>query len=237
MSRPIEFKGSAGVKDIDSVKRTVMFYASKFGNQDADRDTIQPGSYAKTIAENGPTGKNRIYHLAQHKTDKILGKPHIIKEDAYGLYCETNFPDTELGDEYLKLYQAGVLSEHSVGIQVLKAMYPEGEGWDKPRIITEVKLWEVSTVTWGANEQANFIGTKSERKQKAFNYMDNIIKSLHKGSFRDETFELLEFELKKVQSFIHSLEIEEPQESTQKQTNEPDLLERMINTFNKSALK
>lgn len=234
--KPLEFKSGSPIEDIDVPGRTVIFYASVFDNTDSDNDIIRKGAYTKTITENGPAGKNRIMHLYQHYSDRVISKPFELMEDAKGLLVKTVFPDTELAEEVLKLYDAGVLTEHSVGIQVMKAFWPGGEGYGQIREIQEAKLYEVSTVTWGANDQAQFIGTKAEQKIKAFDYMDKLIAAVRKGRFKDDTFELLEFELKKIQAYIHSLEIPEPvPPATQKDENEPDLLESLILTFKNSV--
>lgn len=236
--KPLEFKAGSPVEDVDMQERVITFHASAFDNTDSDNDIMRRGAYTKTIAENGPAGKNRIMHLYQHACDKVISKPFELIEDAKGLLVRTKFPDTDLAEEILKLYDAGVLTEHSVGIQVVKAVWPDGEGPGRLREIQEVRLYEVSTVTWGANEQALLVGTKAEMKKRAFDYMDRLIDSVRKGKFKDETFDLLEFELKKVQAFIHSLETKEPDErATPVGHVEPDLLEGILKTFKQSVLQ
>ena len=230
----LKFKSGGAVKDLDIAKRTVEFYASVFDNTDSDNDIIRSGAYTKTIQENGPGGKNRILHLRDHDSYRLLGKPSEMSQDQKGLRVVSTLPDTELANETLKLYEAGVLTEHSVGISVIKATYPDGEGWGKLREILEVRLYEVSTVPWGANEEAKVIGTKSEQKQRAVDYMDKLWAAIRKGQFRDDTFEQLEFEIKKIQAYIYSLETPEPVKTTQ-ESDEPDLLKRLVLTFQTSV--
>src|SRR5688572_29748388 len=61
----IEYKsigtGEMMLKDIDEKKGRVLGYFSKFGNVDSDGDMIMPGSFTKTLKENG----HRIKHLYQ----------------------------------------------------------------------------------------------------------------------------------------------------------------------------
>ena len=70
------FKAVANsIKDIDAKQRTIVAYASIFGNIDSDDDIIQSGAYTKTIQENGPKGKNRVWHLFNHDTEYPVTKP------------------------------------------------------------------------------------------------------------------------------------------------------------------
>ena len=68
------------VKDVDAASRIVTGYFSSFGFKDSDGDIIIPGAFKKTIKERGPSGSNRIFHLWQHRTDMVLGKPRVLKE-------------------------------------------------------------------------------------------------------------------------------------------------------------
>lgn len=183
---------SNSVKDVDMKKRTVCFHASMFGNIDSDEDIIQSGSYLKTIQENGPAGKNRVWHLFNHWLDWPLSKPKLLKEDNVGLYVESMLPDTDKASDTLKLYEAGYLTEHSVWIQIIKAINQTAEGRDI-RLIQEVKLMEVSSVLWGANEQAQTIGIKSiaeinSRIEAGTGLMRN-------GTLTDEMFKRLETDI------------------------------------------
>ncbi|TGE05565.1 HK97 family phage prohead protease [Hymenobacter fodinae] len=156
LSRPY-----AGIKDIDATGRTVQFYGSAFGNEDSDGDIIMPGAYTKTILENGPGSRQpRIKHLLQHNTRAIIGKFTELKEDAKGLLCTSIIADTQEGNDALALYELD-LFEHSVGFQTIKW---EGDNTDPDnyvRRLTELKLWEVSSVTWGANAETPLVGIKS----------------------------------------------------------------------------
>lgn len=183
------------VKDVDMKTRTVVAHASVFGNIDSDDDIIQPGSYLKTISENGPSGKNRIWHLFNHWLEYPLSKPHILKEDNVGLYFESRMPDTDKANDILKLYEAGFMTEHSVWIRIIKAVNETRESRDI-RVIQEVALMEVSSVLWGANEQAQTLGLKSinelNRRIEAGNDL------FRNGTLTDETFKRLEADLTEI---------------------------------------
>ena len=150
--------------EIKSVKgRTVTFYASAFGNKDLDGDIIRRGAFAKSIREKGPTGTGTIRHLAQHDTKTIIGRILRIEEDATGLLVESTLLNTSAGNDYMALYGADVL-QHSIGFVV-----PTGgqRSTSDGNEITEIDLYEVSAVTWGANPNTPTVGIKSRSPDAA----------------------------------------------------------------------
>lgn len=209
-----KYKGfPAEVKDIDRANGIVTGYFAKFGNIDSDMDSIKPGAFAKTIMENGPAGKNRIMHLYQHDVNKPLGKPTVLKEDEFGLYFESQIIGTTYGEDVLKLYEAGVINEHSIGFRTVKNTPKEGFNE-----IEEVMLYEGSTVTFGANENTPFTGFKSMTATEAVQKMQTISKAFRRGDFTDDTFNLLEIQMKQLEQFIidqYSQEKAEPSTDTQ----------------------
>lgn len=171
------YKSSDKITDVDVKKRVIKGYFSIFGNEDSDKDIIEPGAYQKTIAEN-----MRIKHLYQHDPRQPLSgvKNGTLKiwEDNLGLAFESHISDTTLGRDVVKLYEDGVIDEHSVGIQVVKSVKKNGI-----RHISEVKMWEGSTVTWGANSSALVTEIK----------FDAMMKALKKGNYEStEMIDLLE---------------------------------------------
>lgn len=194
----------AQVKDLSVVDRTVTGYFARFGSTDYDMDVFEPGAFAKTIAEWGPEGKNKIQHLYQHDTWRPLAKPKVLRTDDFGVYFESQFADTSWGRDAIKLYEAGVINEHSVGFQIIRSSADTVDGKEIQRI-QEVRMWEGSTVTFGANEDTPFMGLKSVTRQHAADHMDKLIKAVRNGTFTDETFHLLEIQLAQVAQFIKDL--------------------------------
>lgn len=132
----------------------VVLMASAFGNVDAHGDVIVNGAYAKTIQEQGPGGANRIKHLMMHWPDLMIGKPLELEEVEAGLKVTSKVAKTTLGLDSLILYQEKVITEHSVGISVIK------RNEDDQREILEARLWEYSAVTWGANPRTPTLSVK-----------------------------------------------------------------------------
>lgn len=194
-------KGFGGkVKDVGG--RTVTGYFSTFDFKDSDGDIIIPGAFTKSIQERGINGKNRIFHLWQHWTSDILGKPKILKEDASGLYFETELANTALGNDVLQLYMDGIINEHSIGFQIVKS---EQDHASDTQLIKEVKLWEGSTVTWGANENTPATGVKGTKPEEVEEIIKRINKAFDSGKYTDDTFELLQIELNTLADLVKTL--------------------------------
>ena len=137
----------------DESKRRFTGYASKFGNLDLHHDVILKGAFAKTIQERHP--KNMIKVLWQHM--EPIGVPDVIKEDDEGLYVEGKISKTRLGDEAIELMKDGVVDGMSIGYDVIK---DEADPETGIRYLKELKLYEVSVVTWGANPEAGVTNVK-----------------------------------------------------------------------------
>ena len=209
----LQFKtlSKAAVKDVDTTGRVVTGYFAAFDNIDSDSDVILPGAFDRTIRERGPGGKNRIMHLWQHDPWRPIGKPSVLQEDGHGLYFETYLPETTLGNDTLKLYEAGIINEHSIGFQIVQANQATRDGQEITEI-TEVRLWEGSSVTWGANPDTPATGIKSLFKDEATvqSEIDRIQKFLRKADVSDETFYLLEYKLEQLKLLPSREEEPEP---------------------------
>lgn len=122
-------------------------YASISGNIDEGGDIVEPGAFEKTLNENF----DRIKILALHNDSWLpIGKPLELKEDSSGLYIKAKISDTSMGKDIKVLLKDGVLNELSIGYDPVVFEY-DSEGI---RHLREVKLWEVSVVTWAMNPEA-----------------------------------------------------------------------------------
>ena len=215
----------ADIKDIDTVKGVVTGYFSSFGNVDSDGDMILPGAFKRTLAENGPGSiKQRILHLYQHDATRPVSKPSVLREDMKGLYFESTIAKTRDGMDLLEMYEKGIIDEHSIGYRVLKEQKK-----DTHNELIELKLWEGSSVTWGANPETPFMGMKSITREKAFDKLDAYIKALRTGKFSDEGFIQLELMINQIKSYIYSL-LPDPEPSSNPAPQKTDELS-LINIF------
>ena len=260
INKEIEYKELTGkLKDVDVKSGIVTGYFAHFGNVDSYGDIIEKGAFTKTIAERGPNGTNQILHLLQHDTQKVLGKPYLLSEDNFGLYFESKIVPTGLGVDTLKLYEAGVYNEHSVGYKTIRYEYVEStNGDDDVFILKELKLYEGSTVAWGANEMTPFMGFKSESKQDAFQYldtkMDAIFKAMRQNGLTDETHCQLEIQIAQIKSAYQNIDslfknasssandtrqIEKPNDELNRlnEANDKGLQQKQINELSNNLLK
>lgn len=195
---------SAGIKDMDIKQGIVTGYAASFGTLDSDNDIIMPGAFLKTILEQGPESKQpRIKHLMNHSTNQPIGLPLILSEDAKGLYYESKVGTHDLGIDFLKMVDSGLITEHSIGYGVVKktVVNPDADWREQQTHLMELKLWEFSSLTaWGANQYTPLTGVKI--KEQAQNRLPLLIKALENGTFTDKTFVLLKEELLFLQQAI-----------------------------------
>jgi len=201
------------IKDMDGKKGIVTGYFSHFGNVDADGDIIVQGAFSKTINENGPkSSKFRIKHLFNHDPSQPLGVIQELKEDTIGLYYESKVGTHGLGQDFIKMVDSGLISEHSIGFQTMQSKeiqsYEEYQknrekGWKE---ITQIKLWEGSSLSaWGANEMTPLTGMKDLKDKSAA-----IIKVCRDGNLTDETVELLLLHNAQLVQTINDLQTKQP---------------------------
>ena len=209
------------IEDVDDVKGIVTGYFSAFNNIDSDGDVIVSGAYKKTVAENGPMGRNRIMHLLQHNPLMPLGKPMELMEDGKGLRFTSKITETSYGKDVIKLYAEGVFNEHSVGFEIIKSDNKAGY-----REIREIKLWEGSTVTWGANPNTPIESMKSWDKPKSEEMFAKFCNILRNGDVSDESMIQLEIGLKQLENHLKALEsvqIVESEETQFKSEEDPTI--------------
>lgn len=130
-------------------------YAAVFGNKDNGGDIIEKGAFSKTIREDF----GRIKILSQHTDCELpIGKPLELREDDKGLFIRGKISDTAKGRDIQTLMKDGVLNELSIGYDAVEFDYDSEQG---VRRLKEIKLWEVSIVTWAMNDQAKIDEVKS----------------------------------------------------------------------------
>lgn len=207
MNKLYTTKQSSGaiVKNVDAKAGIITGYAASFDTLDSDNDIFTKGAFKKSINENS----HRIMHLLQHDVLKPIGRPTSLVEDSKGLLFEEHLTPKQLEVGYisdtLKLYEAGVYKEHSVGFITMQENRGKKDN-KNVNFITEAKLMEYSTVTWGANENTPLTGIKSLTKEGALDRIDTVCKALRVGSLTDDTYIKLEIELQQIKALINSLQ-------------------------------
>lgn len=162
-----KFVTLAEVKAVDETG-TFSGYGAMFGNVDSYGDVIQQGAFKNSLKEWGGRGKFPPM-LLQHggmgvMADDMLpvGEWTEMSENSDGLMVEGRLfaMNTERGQYIYEGLKAGVLDGLSIGYQTVGVEY--GDGKKSPeRTLTEIKLWEVSIVTFPANPKARVTGVKN----------------------------------------------------------------------------
>lgn len=144
------------VKSIDVDKRQISAIAST-GNKDRDGDIILPSAFKKSL----PSYLKNPIILASHcgrLTDghsPVVGKVVDARIDSKALHVIIQFAETELGEEYWKLYSQKIQRALSVGfIPVTWKDVRDGNGRRTLRTYTEVELLEISCVAVPSNREA-----------------------------------------------------------------------------------
>lgn len=219
------------IQDVDQKKGIVINYDNSFNVVDTDGDISRKGAYSKTLIEN----KDRAKWYLNHDTGLLLGVPFIegTKEDDFGLLSYNHInTNKQLGSDtltdYMLFKEYDRTLEHSIGYNVVKYNpYDLGKG-GTGRELTEVKIWEKSTLTsWGANENTPLIDIKSFKDiDKMLEMLEQMFtKNLNYSDERKRSAEKLFIELK-------SLSKEEPGETTLvKEPTSVEILKTILNQF------
>lgn len=133
-------------------------YASVYGNVDLDNEVVDRGAFTKTISERGA----RVKLLLQHDTNRPIGIGRVADTEVglkvYGKLALS----TDDGRNAYGLMREGVLDQFSIGFEVVKSKRA-----GKVLHLTELKLWEVSLVTFPANPAAMVQTVKSAASEAA----------------------------------------------------------------------
>lgn len=170
------------IKSVDDAGKFTG-YGSVYGVEDSYGDVVVKGAFEKTLSEWNEKGLMPAL-LWQHKTDEPIGVYEKMIEDDEGLYVEGRLliNDDPLAKRAHAHLKAGSLSGLSIGYN----LPPEGWEYDKEKdifILSEIDLWEVSLVTFPANDAARVQDVK-----RAFDAGNIPEKSLVERLLRDAGF-------------------------------------------------
>lgn len=131
-------------------------YASVFGELDNHNDVILPGAFEHTLLERH-FGRN-VKLLWQHEQKEPIGFFVKILEDEHGLYVEGKILlEVQKGREAYELLKSGAVGGLSIGYNVVDYSIDTETGI---RLIKQVDLFEISLVTFPANEAAGVLEVK-----------------------------------------------------------------------------
>lgn len=137
---------------------TFSGYGSVFGVQDSYGDIVVAGAFSDSLAAHRAASRLPAM-LWQHRSAEPIGVYTSMKEDAVGLHVEGQLALSVVrGAEAHALMKMGALTGLSIGY------VSRDDSYDRVTGITTLKkvdLWEVSPVTFPANDAARIQGVKS----------------------------------------------------------------------------
>jgi HK97 family phage prohead protease len=136
--------------------RKVKGYAIVWGSKNDYNEIVLKGATLNSLNARGvgTAVGNPILVLNQHRQTEPLCRPTILQEDDYGLYFEGDVIEgVSYADDVVNQVNQGVLRQLSYGFNYI---------WDKTEydavndayILKEIKLGEISLVTFSSDENA-----------------------------------------------------------------------------------
>jgi HK97 family phage prohead protease len=130
---------------------SVEGYGAVFNTVDSWDDVIAPGAFTASLAAHKAAGTMPAM-LWQHDADDPIGVWTDMTQDAKGLRIKGQLClETACGKEAFALLKMGAINGLSVGFVAKQWAYNENTD---VRTLTEIELWEVSLVTFPANDAA-----------------------------------------------------------------------------------
>jgi HK97 family phage prohead protease len=135
-------------------------YGSVFNVADSDSEVIVPGAFKNSLLRWNAKGRKPPL-LWQHQQQEPIGVFTDLGEDAKGLRVAGQLVlESQRGAEAYALLKAGAVTGLSIGFQDV----PGGSDYDRKRgvrVIKDLNLWEVSLVTFPANDEARIGAVKA----------------------------------------------------------------------------
>lgn len=162
--RPLE------IKSLDE-KGVFKGYGSVFGNTDAYQDVVVKGAFSKDLQSKSAS---KIKMLWQHNTDQPIGVYQEVKEEDYGLSVvgQLLVDEVQQAKEAYALLKAGAIEGLSIGYSTNDSHI----GADGKRYLTELKTWEISIVTFPANELAVINTVKSKEDIQTIRHFERFLR-------------------------------------------------------------
>lgn len=169
----LERKDAAGGREVRSfalqIKATgddgtVEGYGSVFGVRDNYDDVIAKGAFIDSLKSHKAAGTMPAM-LWQHDADKPIGIWTEMIEDEKGLRIKGRLAmETVKGKDAHALLKMGAINGLSIGFMSKEWAYDRET---EVRTLTAIDLWEVSLVTFPANEKARVTNVKSADELQA----------------------------------------------------------------------
>ncbi|MBI3419264.1 MAG: HK97 family phage prohead protease [Proteobacteria bacterium] len=135
----------------------VCGYASVFNAVDAQREAVLPGAFRRTLKEWKSAQRNPAM-LWMHNAAQPVGVWENLAEDSSGLAVEGRLAiRTQHGADAYELLKMGAVTGLSIGYRTVQSKI---DSKNRVRALTDVDLFEVSLVTFPANDLARIRAVK-----------------------------------------------------------------------------
>lgn len=147
-------KGSAGNVALNGDTGVFSGYASVFDTVDSQKDMILRGAFSRSLEKRA----GEVKLLWQHRFEEPVGTILDMREDTHGLYIRARLLlGLKRGREAYALLKAKAVSGLSIGFTPKRSEVDPATG---VRLLRQVDLWEVSLVTFPANQRARVTDVK-----------------------------------------------------------------------------
>jgi len=186
----------------------------------------------------------KIKHQSDHilNTKNAVGRIKVLDEreidGKFGLYFESYLPQNTKGNDDLANYKEGIYDNHSIGFRYKiielaerdgdeqssknwAEFYPLAINQDKADmlgyfwVIKEIELFEISVVSFGANELTPYLGSKSKDandklKAELFERIDSLNAQLKSNADNKDERKNIDLESLQLKQIITDLKLEQP---------------------------
>lgn len=143
-------------------------YASIFNNIDSYGDMVIPGAFTESLKTFGEAGANIPCYWGHQMEDpmKCIGWTTSAEEDERGLKVTVQLDlDNPNGAQAYKLIKAGVVNQMSFAYEVQEGSWVDSKeedphGWGGYYELRKLKIFEVSLVQVGANQETELLDVK-----------------------------------------------------------------------------
>ena len=156
------------ILNFDEETGTVEAVFSVFNEIDSDNDVVLPKSIRSGYGDKG------VAMVWGHDWKNIIGKGKIIQDDDKAVFKGSFNMNTNAGKEAYETVKAmGDLQQWSFGFEVLDSevgLFSKDGGEEKEvRYLKDLKVWEVSPVMVGANQNTHTVAVKNAEQEMETN--------------------------------------------------------------------
>ena len=138
-------------------KPKIVGYAAVFEKKSMDmggwREMVKPGAFQKTLKESD------VHALWNHDPKYVLGRIKSgtlrLEEDERGLMVEIDPPETSWAVDLMRSIERGDVDQMSFAFHAVKTTWNDSNPKEPLRELNEVKLLDVSPVTYPAYQQTS----------------------------------------------------------------------------------